>query len=419
MARTAVLVGVCIGADTEFEESLRELGSLAQACGIEPKAVVTQNLDAPSAAHYVGTGKLPEIAAAVRGTGADLAIFNDELSPSQLRNLEKELGCEVKDRTMVILDIFASRARTREACLQVEVARLQYMLPRLTGLKTGLSQQQGGAGTFNRGAGEKLLELNRREIQTRIARMETELRQLVGRRRTQRRLRAKNGVPVVALAGYTNAGKSTLMNALLRAYGEPADKQVLEKDMLFATLETSVRRIVLPDRKVFLLTDTVGFIRRLPHHLVKAFRSTLEEVGEADLLLHVVDASSPEYRSQIEVTADTLAQIGAADIPVIYAFNKCDRTDIRPQPVAGECVYLSAKTGNGLDTLVEAVCRHIFGDYVRCEMRVPYTEGETVAYLTEHAHVIATAYEPEGTRLTLECRRADFERLRRFVLPAE
>lgn len=419
MAQKAVLVGVCIGTGEDFEESLGELGSLTEACGIEPAALITQRLDAPNAAHYVGTGKLPEIAAAVNGTGADLAVFNDELTPSQLRNLEKELGCAVKDRTMVILDIFASRARTREARLQVEVARLQYMLPRLTGLKTGMSQQQGGTGTANRGAGEKLLELNRREIQNRIARMEAELRELVGQRRTQRRRRQKTGVPVVSLAGYTNAGKSTLMNALLRLGGEAEEKQVFEKDMLFATLETSVRRITLPDNKAFLLTDTVGFIRRLPHHLVKAFRSTLEEVGESDLIVHVVDCSNPEYKSQIEVTRETLAQIGAADIPVVYAFNKCDRTDIRPQPAPGECIYLSAKTGDGLDTLVEAIRGHIFGDYVRCRMCIPYAEGDVVSYLTRNAHVSATAYAPEGTRLELECRRADYERLRRFVLPEE
>lgn len=417
MERKAVLVGVCLGAGEDFEESLRELGSLVEACGIEPAAGITQRLDAPNAASYVGTGKLPEIAAALAGTGADLAVFNDELSPSQLRNLEKELGCDVKDRTMVILDIFASRARTREARLQVEVARLQYMLPRLSGLRQGLSQQQGGVGTTTRGAGETLLELNRREIQARIARLEAELRELVGQRRTRRRQRRKTGVPVVSLAGYTNAGKSTLMNALLAYGGEPEAKRVLEKDMLFATLETSVRRIALPDHKAFLLTDTVGFIRKLPHHLVKAFRSTLEEVGESDLIVHVVDCSSPEYLTQMQVTGETLTQIGAADIPVVHAFNKCDRTDIRPQPVPGECVYLSAKTGDGLGTLVEAIRRHVFGDYVRCEMRIPYTQGDVVSYLTQNAHVLACAYGPEGTRLTLDCRRADRERFRRFLLP--
>lgn len=410
----AILVGVNLG-DPDFERSIEELDGLAGACDIETAGIITQNLDKINPATYVGSGKLPEIAAMTIAFDADLVIFNDELSPSQIRNLEQELDCSIMDRTALILEIFSRRAKTREAKLQVEVAHLQYMLPRLVGLKQSLEQQTGGVGTTNRGAGEKQLELNRRQIQNRIARLRAELDEIVSNRETQRRRRKKSGLPVVSLVGYTNAGKSTIMNTMLELTAQPKEKKVFEKDMLFATLETSVRSIVLPDKKQFLLTDTVGFIDRLPTNLIKAFRSTLEEAVDADLIIHVVDCSDPNSRQQIDVTNKTLADIGVEGVPMIYAFNKADKIDIKPFSDRENSVYISAKYKTGMDELMSLIRKMLFGDYVRCTMLIPYKNGDVLSYLSGNANIISTAYENEGTRLDLELKSADYNRFRQFV----
>lgn len=410
----AILVGVNLG-DPDFERSIEELDGLAGACDIETAGIITQNLDKINPATYVGSGKLPEIAAMTRAFDADLVIFNDELSPSQIRNLEQELDCSIMDRTALILEIFSRRAKTREAKLQVEVAHLQYMLPRLVGLKQSLEQQTGGVGTTNRGTGEKQLELNRRQIQNRIARLRAELDEIVSNRETQRRRRKKSGLPVVSLVGYTNAGKSTIMNTMLELTAQPKEKKVFEKDMLFATLETSVRSIVLPDKKQFLLTDTVGFIDRLPTNLIKAFRSTLEEAVDADLIIHVVDCSDPNSRQQIDVTNKTLADIGVEGVPMIYAFNKADKIDIKPFSDRENSVYISAKYKTGMDELMSLIRKMLFGDYVRCTMLIPYKNGDVLSYLSGNANIISTAYENEGTRLDLELKSADYNRFRQFV----
>jgi GTP-binding protein HflX len=364
----------------------------------------------------MGTGKLEELKALREQTGASTVICNDELSPSQIRNLEAALQCKVIDRTLLILDIFAERAKTKEAQLQVEVAQLQYMLPRLIGLRESLGRQGGGVGTKNRGAGEKKLELDRRRIEEKITALHKELESLVAQRQVQRKQRKKNNVPVVGLVGYTNAGKSSIMNVLLEAYGGPAAKQVLAEDMLFATLETSVRQIELPDNKSFLLTDTVGFVRQLPHHLIKAFRSTLEEVAESDLLVHVVDYSNPEYEQMIAVTEETLKELGAGHIPVIYAYNKVDRIEGALPEQEADRVYVSAKRQTGIDTLMERIRGHIFKDYVRCEMLIPFEQGKLVAYFNEHAHIFSTSYEENGTKLDLECKRADYEKYKEQLI---
>lgn len=412
----AILVGVHLQDDTRFDVSMKELESLAEACDIEVVGTMSQNLEKVNNSHYIGLGKVSEVAAYVRGTGVQTVIFNDELSPSQIRNLDTALDCEVKDRTMLILDIFARRAKTTEAKLQVEIAHLQYMLPRLVGLQSALEQQTGGVGTTNRGAGEKKLELGRRHIQARISKLQRELETLVSQRQTQRRQRKKTGIPVVSLVGYTNAGKSTIMNALLELSEEPAEKKVLEKNQLFATLETAVRSIRLPDNKTFLLTDTVGFVDKLPHHLVKAFRSTLEEVGESDLLIHVVDCSHPDYKEQITVTNETLAQLGADNIPVLFAYNKVDLVDIPPHADKRDSVCLSAKNKTGFDMLLTLIRASLFADYVRCEMCIPYDEGDIVSYLNRHAQIFSTEYRHDGTYLQIECRHADYEKYRQFVL---
>lgn len=416
IVQKAILVGVNLNNESDFEYSMEELANLAEACDVEVLGQVTQNLHRVNPSHYIGTGKIEEVSAFVKEADANMVIFNDELSPSQIRNLEEDLECKVIDRTILILDIFAQRAKTKEAQLQVEVAHLQYMMPRLIGLRESLGRQSGGVGTRNKGVGEKKLELDRRKIEEQIAALNKDLEALVAQRQTQRKQRKKNEVPVVALVGYTNAGKSTTMNAMLERFNGSVEKQVFEKDMLFATLETSVRNIELPDNKSFLLTDTVGFVSKLPHHLVKAFRSTLEEVAEADLLIHVVDYANPNYERLIEITNQTLKQIGVENIPTIYAYNKSDMTDVEIPQVRDNRVYVSAKQQVGIEELVQMIRRHIYKEYIQCEMLIPYDHGQIVSYFNEHAHIVSTSYENEGTKISLECKTSDFEKYKRFVI---
>lgn len=417
----AVIVGVQLQRDNDFAYSMMELRNLADACNIEVVGELSQKAERVNPSHYIGSGKIDELRALMEGLEAETVIFNDELSPSQLRNLEKDLECVVMDRTIVILDIFAERAKTREAQLQVEVARLQYSLPRLVGLRASLSRQGGGGGggLRNKGAGETKLELDRRRIEDRISALQSELEKLVSTRQLQRKKRQKNELPVVCLVGYTNTGKSSLMNALLKTYDPETTKQVFAKDMLFATLETSVRSIELPDNKSFLLTDTVGFVSQLPHHLIKAFRSTLEEVTEADLLLHVVDYAHEDYEQLIQVTNETLKELGAEGIPTIYAYNKCDLTD-QPYPrVVDNRLFMSVKENKGLEELIQLVRNHIYKDFVIKEILVPFNQGRLVSYFNEHAHIMETVYEEEGTRLKLECSIADYERYRNDFIELE
>ncbi|MGN7891056.1 GTPase HflX [Bacillus sp. 22475] len=412
----AVLVGVNVGNEDDFAYSMEELTNLAEACNVEVIGQVTQNLQRVNPSHYIGKGKIEEVAAYVQEIDANMVIFNDELSPSQIRNLEEDLDCKVIDRTILILDIFAQRAKTKEAQLQVEVAHLQYMMPRLIGLRESLGRQSGGVGTKNKGVGEKKLELDRRKIEEQISVLNKDLEALVAQRQTQRKQRKKNEIPVVALVGYTNAGKSTTMNAMLEIYNGTEEKQVFEKDMLFATLETSVRNIDLPDNKSFLLTDTVGFVSKLPHHLVKAFRSTLEEVAEADLLIHVVDYANPNYEQLIDITNETLKKIGVENIPTIYAYNKSDMVDVEIPKVQEDRVYLSAKKHVGIEELVEMIRSHIYKEYTKCEMLIPYDQGQVVSYFNNHAHVLSTSYENEGTKLEIECKTSDYEKYKHFAI---
>ncbi|MES5894744.1 GTPase HflX [Bacillus cereus group sp. RP43] len=416
LLQRAILVGVNLGNEADFAYSMEELANLTEACDVEVIGQVTQNLQRVNPSHYIGKGKIEEVAAYVKEADANMVIFNDELSPSQIRNLEEDLDCKVIDRTILILDIFAQRAKTKEAQLQVEVAHLQYMMPRLIGLRESLGRQSGGVGTKNKGVGEKKLELDRRKIEEQIAALNKELEALVAQRQTQRKQRKKNEIPVVSLVGYTNAGKSTIMNTMLEIFNGTAEKQVFEKDMLFATLETSVRNIDLPDNKSFLLTDTVGFVSKLPHHLVKAFRSTLEEVAEADLLIHVVDYSNPNYEQLIDITNETLKKIGVENIPTIYAYNKSDMVDVEIPKVQEDRVYLSAKKHVGIEELVEMVRSHIYKEYTKCEMLIPYDQGQVVSYFNNHAHVLSTSYENEGTKMALECKTSDYEKYKRFAI---
>ena len=408
----AILVGVDLNNDKNFDYSVEELKNLAEACSVEVADVLTQKLERVNSAHYIGSGKVEEVAHLVAKNDANLVIFNDELSPSQIRNLEHELQCKVIDRTILILDIFASRAKTREAQLQVEVAQLKYMMPRLIGLNASLSRQAGGIGS--KGPGEKKLELDRRRIEEQIHKLNKELDALVLARQNQRKLRKKNATPVVALVGYTNAGKSTTMNALLNVSNAEADKSVFEKNMLFATLETSTRQIQLPDNKQFLLTDTVGFVSKLPHQLVKAFRSTLEEVTEADLLLHVVDLSHPEFQAQIEITNKVLDELGVKETPMVYVYNKADLVDNEFTPSTQEAVRISAKNLTNIDTLINSIKSHLFHHYVKETFLIPYDKGNIISYLNDHATVFETEYLDNETLITVECSDQDVERFHQY-----
>ena len=408
----AILVGVDLNNDKNFDYSVEELKNLAEACSVQVVGVLTQKLERVNPACYIGTGKVDEVALLVEQNDANLVIFNDELSPSQIRNLEYGLQCKVIDRTILILDIFASRAKTREAQLQVEVAQLKYMMPRLIGLNASLSRQAGGIGS--KGPGEKKLELDRRRIEEQVHKLNKELDSLVLALQNQRKLRKRNSTPVVALVGYTNAGKSTTMNALLTVSNAQSEKSVFEKNMLFATLETSTRHIQLPDNKQFLLTDTVGFVSKLPHQLVKAFRSTLEEVTEADLLLHVVDLSHPEFQTQIEITNKVLDELGVKETPMVYVYNKADLVEDEFTPSTKEAVRISAKNLTNIDTLIDCIKSHIFQHYVKASFLIPYDRGNLVSYLNEHANVFDTEYLENGTLITVECSEHDAHRLAEY-----
>lgn len=413
----ALLVGVNLNDDPDFENALKELESLAEACDMEVVGVETQNVSQINTGVYVGTGKVDEIKAVAHMLNADVVIFDNTLSPMQLRNLKDIIERPILDRTNLILQIFSSRAQTREAKIQVETARLQYELPRLTGMGEVLSRQGGTSGGMsNRGAGETKLELDKRKIRHRISELKKELKVVEKNRETQRKRRLIQGIPQVALVGYTNAGKSTLMNALLDKYEQKDEKKVLEEDMLFATLDTTIRSIHLPDKKEFLISDTVGFINKLPHNLVQAFHSTLEEVKYADLLLEIVDYSDENHKDQMKVTEDTLRELGAEQIPCIHVYNKCDGI-IEPLPqIRGDDIYMAAKRGIGLEELVEMISSHIYQNYVDCVMLIPYTEGALVSYFSENATVKETEYLAEGTKLTMNCLLKDLKKYKQYVV---
>lgn len=411
----AIIVGVNIDYD-DFESSMIELRELAIACDINVIDKITQNLDAINSSLYIGTGKADEIKERINELGANLVIFNDELSPSQLKNLQKILNVPILDRTSLILEIFARRAKSKEAKLQVEVAKLKYMLPRLIGLHSSLGRQGGSSSVSNKGSGEKKLELDRRKIEDEITKLNKELKEIEKEREIQKRLRQNSGIPLVALAGYTNAGKSTLMNAFVTTYLQDENKKVEEKNMLFATLDTTVRKITLEDNKSFLLSDTVGFISKLPHHLVKAFRSTLEEIVDADLIIHVIDYSDKNHEKHIQVTNETLKQIGVIDVPIIYVYNKSDLVLNHIPVVNDDKIYISASNKIGINELVKMIKSKVMNEYVIAKFLIPYDKGNIITYLKDNATILNIDYNENGTIIETECKERDYNKYREYIV---
>ena len=412
---------IICGADLnqpDFDYTMQELANLAEACDMEVKDTVIQKLERPVSASYVGRGKAEEIKTKGKVHDAKILIVNDELTPMQIRNLGDLTDMKIIDRTALILEIFASRARSKEAKLQVQIAQLRISLPRLhtDNDKVKLDQQTGGGGgSFNsRGGGETKLEKDRRVIGKRISILKKELKDIEEKQNVTRKKRDASGLRSVALVGYTNAGKSTTMNGLLRACGKDEDKQVFEKDMLFATLDTSVRRLHFKDNKDFLISDTVGFVSHLPHQLVQAFKSTLSEAAKADLLVQVIDVSDPNYRDMIKTTEETLKEIGVENIPMIYAFNKADLTEAPYPEILGNQITYSAKDPASIEKIVELIKENIFKDDRIVTFKIPFSEGRYLDELNVRGTVLETTYEEDGTVVSANVSPELHSRLSRF-----
>lgn len=410
----AVLVGCYLSSRQrgQAEESLDELEALAEAAGARVVERTLQERFAPDAAYFIGRGKAELLRLLVEAQEIDLVIFDDELTPGQQRNLEKKIGCKILDRTQLILDIFSRRARTREGQLQVELAQLNYLLPRLSGKGTLLSRLGGGIGT--RGPGETKLEMDRRRIRGRISHLRSELEQVRTYRDLQRARRQGVPVPIVALAGYTNAGKSTLFNALTQAGTE-------ESSRLFATLDPLLRRVRLPNRLEIVLSDTVGFVRKLPHDIVAAFRATLEEVREANLILHVIDYSNLNWREQASAVEEVLAQLEVTRTPTIAVYNKADLlptgSSERPGSLPGHRpVLISAKTGAGLPALLKETMEELETFAMEAELRIPYSKAGLLSRLHDQGRIVSEVYESDGVRVHVVMPRSAARALRKFIL---
>ena len=409
----AVLVGLrspVLGADSADEESLAELGALVETAGGEPVGTILQSREKPDPHSFIGEGKVEEVKRMVENSDATMVIFDNDLSPSQIRVLTELCGVQVLDRSGLILDIFAQRAKTKEGCLQVELAQYQYLLPRLVGMWTHLERQAGTSGKGpigSKGPGETQLETDRRHIHRKIDKLKAELEEVRRVRGTQRQRRMKNEIPVVAIVGYTNAGKSTLLNAITGA-GIPAN------DRLFDTLDTTTRLLTVSDTLDVVISDTVGFIRKLPHQLVEAFKATLEELEYADLLLHVIDVSNPEWREQARIVDELIRELGAEGIPCIRVYNKCDVAFTAQQERKKDAVYISARTGEGIPALLEAVDKRLDKGTKRVVIHLPYDKAGLLDGLYREAKVEGVEYG-ETVDVTAVCTPRIMGRLKAYI----
>ncbi|MGF7058599.1 GTPase HflX [Brassicibacter mesophilus] len=413
-----LIVGVEIDkrAEIDIESSMKELCELVEAADGIVEGSVTQNRERIDSAFYIGKGKAQEVANYCDELNIDTVVFNNELTGAQTRNLEDIINRKIVDRTNLILDIFAKRATSKEGKLQVELAQLRYRLPRLIGLGNQLSRTGGGIGT--RGPGEKKLETDRRHILERIHDIEKQMKELENVRMVKRKKRQGSDTPIVALVGYTNAGKSTLLNRLIKFdEGYSEDKEVFVYDMLFATLETTLRKSVLPNGQDFLITDTVGFVSKLPTKLVEAFKGTLEEVEYADLLLHVVDVTNKDLDLQIKTTLSVLKDLDVLDKPIITVFNKIDESNEEIiYDIAEPKVFVSAKNGDNIDLLLETIQNNLPQKYYKVKMLIPYSEGNLASNIFSKTKVENCEYNEEGTLLTTVLDSIEYERYKKYLI---
>lgn len=401
----------------DFEYTMDELCSLVEANNMEVADVITQNADTVSGATYFGAGKVTEIAQIANADDVKTIVLNDELTPSQIRNLEKSTKLSFMDRTELILQVFSNRAHTKQAKLQVEIAKLQYQLPRIHPSGNPLDQQSSSGGLANRGAGETQLELDRRVIRKRITYLKKQLAQVEKTIDVQSRRRTNTSLPVVSLVGYTNAGKSTTMNGLLNFNKDDStDRKVFEKNMLFATLDTSVRKIDLEDNTSFLLSDTVGFVSKLPHNLIESFKTTLKEASDADLLVQVIDVSDEHWRNMISVTEKTLNEVGVKGKPMIYAFNKADLKPGQEFPmIEGDNVFYSALDKASIEKLVELIKIKLFGNYQEVTLLVPYKDQKIAEEILRNAQIISKDFTNDGSIIQAKLSPDQFDRYNEYV----
>lgn len=415
----AFIAGVNLN-DPNFDYYMNELANLTAAANMQVVGQARQNAEHIIAGTYFGLGKINEIKDMARGLKAKVLVLNDELTPVQIRNLEKLTKLRVVDRTELILEIFSNRARTKQAKLQVQLAQLQYELPRLHPSENSLDQQRGnggstGGGFANRGAGETKLELNRRTIGKQISIIKRELQTISKQEEIKAKRRNQNHIPKVALVGYTNAGKSTTMNGLLTEFSKHSAKQVFVKNMLFATLDTNVRRIDLDNNFSFILSDTVGFISKLPHNLIESFKATLQEVKDADLLINVVDASDPNMIQMIRTTQNVLDEIGVKNTPMITAYNKADKSERNYPQIEGSGILYSAIDTKSIATLADLITKHIFSSYKQINLLLPLSAGKILAYLHENAQVLKENYQNDGIHVVARLSPQEQARLANYI----